>query len=33
MSGFLLDKNCISGLGRPKPDPRVAEWMDAADES
>ena len=32
MSGFLLDTNCISELVRPKPDPRVIEWMEAADE-
>ena len=33
MSGFLLDTNCISELVRPKPEPRVLEWMDAADET
>jgi toxin FitB len=33
MSGFLLDTNCISELVRPKPDPRVIEWMEAADET
>ena len=33
MSGFLLDTNCISELVRPKPDPRVIEWMEAADEA
>jgi toxin FitB len=33
MSGFLLDTNCISELVRPKPEPRVLEWMDATDES
>jgi predicted nucleic acid-binding protein len=33
MSGFLLDTNCISELVRPKPEPRVMEWMDAADEA
>jgi predicted nucleic acid-binding protein len=32
MSGFLLDTNCISELVRPKPEPRVVEWMEAADE-
>lgn len=32
MSRFLLDTNCISELVRPKPEPRVMEWMDAADE-
>jgi len=33
MSGFLLDTNCISELVRVKPDLRVLQWMDAADES
>jgi toxin FitB len=33
MSGFLLDTNCISELVRPKPEPRVLEWMEAADET
>ncbi len=33
MSGFLLDTNCISELIRPKPEPRVVEWMEAADEA
>lgn len=33
MSGFLLDTNCISELTRPRPDQRVLNWMDAADES
>jgi len=32
MSGFLLDTNCISELVRPKPNPHVTDWMDAADE-
>jgi predicted nucleic acid-binding protein len=32
MSGFLLDTNCISELVRVKPEPRVLEWMEAADE-
>jgi toxin FitB len=32
MNGFLLDTNCISELVRPKPDRRVIEWMEAADE-
>jgi len=32
MSGFLLDTNCVSELVRIKPDPRVIEWMEAADE-
>ena len=33
MSGFLLDTNCISELVKPKPEPRVVEWMEAADEA
>ncbi len=33
MSGFLLDTNCISELVRPEPEPRVVEWMEAADEA
>jgi hypothetical protein len=33
MSGFLLDTNCISELVRSQPEPRVLEWMEAADES
>ncbi len=33
MSGFLLDTNCVSEMVRVKPDPRVLEWMESADES
>jgi|SRR5271157_1175185 len=33
MSAFLLDTNCISELVRSKPEPRVLEWIEAADES
>jgi toxin FitB len=33
MSGFLLDTNCISEMVRARPEPRVLEWMEAADES
>jgi len=33
MSGFLLDTNCISELVKPKPEARVVEWMEAADEA
>lgn len=33
MSGYLLDTNCISELVRLKPEPRVVEWMEAADEA
>ncbi len=32
MSGFLLDTNVISELVKPKPDPNVADWIDATDE-
>src|SRR5262249_1166645 len=28
MSGFLLDTNCISELIRPRPEPRVVDWME-----
>jgi predicted nucleic acid-binding protein len=33
MSGFLLDTNCISELIRSRPEPRVLDWLRAADES
>jgi predicted nucleic acid-binding protein len=33
MSGYLLDTNCISEVVRLKPEPRVLEWLEAADES
>ncbi len=33
MSGFLLDTNCISEVVRSKPESRVLEWMQAADET
>ena len=33
MSGYLLDTNCVSELVRPKPERRVVEWMEAADET
>ena len=32
MSGFLLDTNCISEAVRISPEPRVLDWLDAADE-
>ena len=32
MSGFLLDTNIVSELVRPRPDPRVAQWLDSTDE-
>ena len=33
MSGFLLDTNIISELVRPKPEPKVKEWVASADEN
>ena len=33
MSGFLIDTGCISELVRPRPEPRVVEWMEATDET
>lgn len=33
MTGYLLDTNCISELVRLNPEPRVMEWMQAADEA
>jgi len=34
MSGFPLDTNIPSELIRPRPEPRVTEWLEAqADES
>ena len=33
MTGYLLDTNCVSELVCPKPEPRVIEWVDAADEA
>ena len=32
MSGFLLDTNVISELIKPRPEPRVKDWIDATDE-
>ena len=32
-SGFLLDTNVPSELTRIKPDPRVARWLQAADDN
>ena len=32
MSGFLLDKNCISEVVRQNPEPRVLRWLEATDE-
>ena len=33
MSGFLLDTNVISEVVRPRPEPLVLDWLEAADES
>ncbi|MGH9793179.1 MAG: type II toxin-antitoxin system VapC family toxin [Candidatus Acidiferrales bacterium] len=33
MSGFLLDTNIISDLVRTRPEPKVAHWVAATDES
>jgi toxin FitB len=33
MSGFLLETNIVSELRTKNPEPRVVEWMEAADES
>jgi predicted nucleic acid-binding protein len=33
MSGYLLDTNCISEIVRSQPEPRLLDWMQAADES
>jgi predicted nucleic acid-binding protein len=30
--GFLLDTNVPSELTRPRPDPRVAQWLDDTDD-
>ena len=32
MNGFLLDTNVVSELVRPRPDTRVTDWMNSADE-
>jgi len=33
VSGFLIDTNVISELIKPRPDPKVRNWIDATDES
>ena len=33
MNGFLLDTNTVSELVSVKPNQRVLDWMDAADEN
>ena len=32
MSGFLLDTNIVSELVKPKPEPKVVEWIETTDE-
>jgi hypothetical protein len=32
LNGFLLDTNCIFEVMSPRPERRVVEWMDSADE-
>ena len=32
MSGFLLDTNIVSELVKPKPEPKVVEWIEATNE-
>ncbi len=32
MSGFLLDTNVLSELVKPKPNPRVVQWVNQAQE-
>ena len=32
MSGFLLDTNIISELIKPKPEAKLTEWVESADE-
>ncbi len=33
MTGFLLDTNIISELVKPRPEQRVVQWVETADES
>jgi predicted nucleic acid-binding protein len=33
VSGFLLDTNVVSELIKPKPEPKVAAWIEATEES
>ena len=33
MSGFLVDTNVLSEAVRTKPEPRVLDWIGAADET
>ncbi len=33
MSGFLLDTNIPSEFRTPRPEPRVAQWLDSVDEN
>jgi predicted nucleic acid-binding protein len=33
MTGFLLDTNIPSEMTRPRPQPSMSEWLDAADDN
>ena len=33
MSGFLLDTNIVSELVRPRPEPKVTQWVATTDET
>lgn len=33
MSGFLLDTNVVSELVKPKPEPKVVDWVEATAEA
>jgi toxin FitB len=33
VSGFLLDTNVVSELIKPKPEPKVTAWVEAAEEN
>ena len=33
MNGYLLDTNIISEIVKPRPEPKVTSWVDAAEES
>jgi toxin FitB len=33
VSGFLLDTNVVSELVKPRPNPKVTQWVHATDES
>ena len=33
MNGFLLDTNVLSELVKPRPEPKVTQWIEATDEN